>query len=343
MSIREVLHTLVSGGTLSAADTELLFEDLFTGMLEDSQIGAVLSLIARRGPTTDELLGGAVAMRRHVTGIPGVSSLPGPTIDTCGTGGARKTFNVSTLSALVAAAAGGGRLHVAKHGNRGRSGRGSAETLRALGVNIDATPEVQFQCLRRVNVCFCFAVHHHPAMRHAAKARQALGFPTIFNALGPLTNPAGALRQVMGVYEAGLVERVAAVLARLGTRRAMVVHARDGFDEISTTGPTLIGHVENGAIRLEEFDAGVLGVPRARVDDLDAVDLDDAVRIAHGVLGGEPGHRRDIVVLNAAAALIVGGVANGWNEAMSRASAAIDSGGASGALAGLSDISHGRA
>ncbi|CAG1005360.1 anthranilate phosphoribosyltransferase [Phycisphaerales bacterium] len=335
MTIRETLAALVSGRSLTAAEADALFEDLFTGRLEDSQIGAALALMAVRGPSVEELLGGAGAMRRHVTPIPGVSEMSGRVIDTCGTGGARKTFNVSTLAAVVTAAAGGGKLRVAKHGNRGRSGRGSAEVLRALGVNIDAAPDVQARCLREVGVCFCFAIHHHPAMKHAAKARQALGFPTIFNALGPLTNPAGATRQVMGVYSADLVEPIATVLARLGCERAMVVHADDGIDEISTTGATTIAHVEGGGVRTERFDSGFLGLARARVQDLDAADLDHAVRIARSVLGGESGPAREMVLLNSAAALIVGDVAPGWPEGLAKAVKAVDSGAAARVLEGL--------
>lgn len=339
MSIRDTLAALLSGRSLSHAEADALFEDLFCGLLDDAQIGAALALMAARGPSIEELLGGATAMRRHVTPIPGVQQLDGHVIDTCGTGGARKTFNVSTLAAIVAAAAGKGRVRVAKHGNRGRSGRGSAEVLRALGVNIDATPAVQARCLREVGVCFCFAIHHHPAMKHAAKARQALAFPTIFNVLGPLTNPAGARRQVMGVYNENLVEPIASVLARLGCERAMVVHADDGIDEISTTGPTAIAHVDAGVVRFERFDPGFLGLATPRVEDLDATDLDDAVRIAREVLDGRPGPARDIVLLNAAGALIVGNVVPGWREGLAEAARAVDSGEAAGVLSGLVRVS----
>lgn len=335
MAIRDTLMALLSGRSLTHTEADGLFEDLFTGLLDDAQIGAALALIAARGPTIEELLGGATAMRRHVTPIPGTAELSGNIIDTCGTGGARKTFNVSTLAAIVSAAAGSGALRVAKHGNRGRSGRGSAEVLRALGVNIDAPPAIQARCLREVGVCFCFAIHHHPAMKHAAKARQALAFPTIFNALGPLTNPAGARRQVMGVYRQDLVEPIAQVLSRLGCERAMVVHAEDGIDEVSTTGATIIAHVVDGQVRVERFDPLVLGVPRANVEQLDAADLDDAVRIARAVLAGSPGPARDIVLLNAAAALIVGGGVSEWGEGLAKAGKAVDSGAAARVLDGL--------
>lgn len=340
MEIREILGALAGGHALTRNQAEHLFGELLEGRLHDAQIGAALALLARRGPTPEELLAGANIMRRHVTRIPGVDTLPGRVLDTCGTGGARKTFNISTLSAIVTAAAADGAVRVAKHGNRGRSGRGSAEVVRALGVNVDATPETQARCLRDAGVCFCFAIHHHPAMRHAAPARQALGFPTIFNLLGPLTNPAGVRRQVLGVYRPEFVDLVARALADLGAERAMVVHAEDGIDEISTTGPTRIGHVEHGTVRIERFDPAPLGMPRARPEDLDAADLDDAVRIARGVLAGEPGPARDIVVLNAAAALVVGEAAPGWGAALRLAASAIDSGRAAKTLDALRETSH---
>ncbi|GJQ30649.1 MAG: anthranilate phosphoribosyltransferase [Phycisphaerae bacterium] len=340
MIVREVLDTLVASGTLTEPQSRELMEELLGGRLEDATIGAVLALLARRGPTVDELLGAARAMRAHVTPIPGAAQMTGALIDTCGTGGARKTFNISTLAAIVAASAGEGKVLVAKHGNRGRSGRGSAEVLRGLGVNVDASPTVQARCLRKTRVCFCFAVHHHPAMKHAARARAALGFPTIFNLLGPLTNPAGAPRQVMGVYARDLVERIAQVLAKLECTRAMVVHSDDGLDEISTRGPTTIAHVEHGSVRLERFDPKFLGLPVPREDELDALDLDDAVRIARDVLGGVKGPPRDIVLLNASAALLVAGAAPDWPTAFATAAGAIDAGKAAATLDLLARTSH---
>lgn len=348
MDPQGLLANLVSGGSLSAEQAEGAFEELLTGRMDAAQIGAMLALVQTRGPTVDELVGAARAMRRHVTRVPfpcGVGS-PGhgdPVIDTCGTGGAAKTFNVSTAAAIVAAAvpadAAGRRVRVAKHGNRSRSGRGSAEVLAALGVNVDASPEVQALCLERVGVCFCFAVHHHPAMKHAAPARKSLGFPTIFNLLGPLTNPAGATRQLMGVYAPGLVARVAHALARLGADRAMVVHSMDGLDDLSVTGPSLVAHVEGGRVEMEEFDPRALGVPRARLVDLIADDLEDAARMVRAVLEGEEGARREMVALNAAAALVVAGRASDLGEGLALARGAIDSGGARRTLEALVRVS----
>jgi anthranilate phosphoribosyltransferase len=266
-------------------------------------------------------------------------------IDTCGTGGAGKTFNISTAAAIVTAAgsphhAGGGvRVVVAKHGNRSRSGRGSAEVLAKLGVNVDAPPAVQARCLTRAGVCFCFAIHHHPATRHATPARRSLGFPTLFNLLGPLTNPAGARRQLIGVYDAAFVERLAHTLARLGAERAMVVHGRDGMDELTTTGPSLVATVEDGRVTVGEFDPAALGVPRASAEQLTALDLDAAAATVRGVVSGARGPARDIVILNAGAALFVAGAAGTIMHGSEMAAAAIDSGRAARTLADLAGAS----
>ena len=208
MEIDRVPSRLVAGERLSEDEASTVFEALLSGELDEAQIGCILSLIQARGVTVDELVGAARAMRAHVTPVPFTPREGEVLIDTCGTGGAAKTFNVSTAAAIVAAASepppGSGirRVVVAKHGNRSRTGRGSAEVLAGLGVNIEASPEVQARCLKEIGVCFSFAMRHHPAMRHAAGPRRSLGFPTLFNLLGPLTNPARAPRQLLGVYRA---------------------------------------------------------------------------------------------------------------------------------------------
>ncbi|MBS0195914.1 MAG: anthranilate phosphoribosyltransferase [Planctomycetes bacterium] len=340
MAAADTLHRLVHGARLSAAEAEAMLREVLAGRWEDAQIAAALALIQMRGVTFEELTGGARAMRAHATAVP-TAGLSGTVIDTCGTGGAGKTFNVSTVAAIVAAAAAPGVVRVAKHGNRSRSGRGSAEVLSALGVNVDAGPEVQAACLREAGVCFCFAIHHHPAAKHAARARSALGFPTMFNLLGPLTNPAGAPCQLMGVFAERYVEPMARALAELGSTRAMVVHGRDGMDEISTTAPTIIAHVEGGGVRVEEFDAAGLGIARASLESLTAGDLSHAAAAARGVLGGEDGPMRTIVELNAAAALVVGGGAAGLAEGIDKARGAIDSGAAARTLALLARVSNG--
>lgn len=344
MDIRDILEKLVNGQILSESDAESVFHALLDGSLEQAQIGALLSLIQSRRPAISELVGAARVMRTHVTPVP-ISPRPDQVlIDTCGTGGAPKLFNISTVAAIIAAAAGGApdapRILVAKHGNRSRTGRGSAEALGELGVNIDATPESQARCLEQAGVCFCFAIHHHPAMRHASGPRRALGFRTIFNLLGPLTNPAGATRQLIGVYAEEMVEPMAAALATLGAHRAIVAHSHDGLDELSTAAPTLLAHVEAGSVRTEVVDAADLGLPRATHDELRIDDLSGAAHIAHEILRGEPGPRRDIAVFNAAAALLVAGSAQSLEDGIAQAAAAIDSGATARTLERLAAVSH---
>jgi len=340
MEISAVLARLVRATPLSIQEAEWLFEELLGGRLAEAQIGAVLALMQARGAGVDELVGAARVMRRHVAAVP-FSPPPGPDcvlVDTCGTGGAPKSFNISTAAAIIAAAAsphhegGSLRVCVAKHGNRSRTGRGSAEVLTALGVDVDAAPDVQARCLAEAGVCFCFAIHHHPAMRHAAGPRRALGIPTIFNLLGPLTNPAGAERQLIGVYAHELVEPVARALARLGAARAMVVHGLDGMDEISTTAPTRIAAVESGMVTFTDFDARLLGIPRPDPAELAVPDSAASARAVREILAGVPGPRRDIAALNAAGALLVAGAAPGWPEAWRAALHAIDSGRAAATL-----------
>jgi anthranilate phosphoribosyltransferase len=341
MDIHQALGGLVRGRSLSAAEAEGLFERLLTGGLDDAQIAAVLSLMQVRGPTVDEVVGAARVMRRHVTPVPRPAGCEDAVlIDTCGTGGAPKTFNVSTGAAIVAAACrpGATRVLVAKHGNRSRTGRGSAELLAALGVGVDAPPEAQSRCLAGPGVCFCFAIHHHPAMKHAIGPRRSLAFPTIFNILGPLTNPAGADRQLIGVYQEPLLMLVAEALARLGAARAIVAHSADGLDELSTTAPTHIAHVEAGQVRREVLDAQSLGLPRAKIEDLQADDVEHAAAILREILAGKPGPHRDIVLLNAAAGLLVAGAVNDIASGLACAAEAIDSGRAGGALETLARL-----
>lgn len=316
--MHDLLSILVSGESLDRAQAGSLFRAILSGEADPAQIGAALSLIQSRGVTTEELIGAATVMREHVTPVPIDESLRPRLVDTCGTGGAPKTFNVSTAAAIIAAAAGntGGekRLLVAKHGNRSRTGRGSAEVLKQLGINIDASPEQQARCLEEAGICFCFAIHHHPAMRHAAGPRKALGFPTVFNLLGPLTNPANARRQLLGVYDAHRLATVAETLAALGAERAMVVRGDDGLDEITTTTGTTIAHVQDGTVRIERFDPRLVGMERAELGDLQAGDLEQAAAVIRSILDGEPGPKADIAVLNAAAALVVGGVTETLEE-----------------------------
>ncbi|MFN6042531.1 MAG: anthranilate phosphoribosyltransferase [Phycisphaerae bacterium] len=338
--IRDILAHLHAGNTLSEAIAHDFFTAMLAGRLEPAHMAAALALLATRTPTDDELTAGARVMRDSVTPVPIPAGLSGNIIDTCGTGGTPKTFNVGTLAAIVAAAAAPGQLRVAKHGNRSRTGRGSAEVLQGLGVNVNASPQVQARCLIDTGVCFCFAIHHHPAMKHVAPVRQALGFPTIFNALGPLTNPARAQHQVMGVYKRDLVMPVARTLARLGCQRAWVLHSHDGLDELTVTAPVHIAEVTGPAVREWTFTATDYNIPRATMADLQADSLDDAVGVAHALLEGQPGPKRDMLLLASAAALIVGGVVTDMPHALALAAQAIDSGAAQRTLTRLAEISH---
>lgn len=352
--IHQTLQSLAAGETLSEASSSALFEHLLSGGLDEPQIGAVLALIASRSPTTDELVGAARVMRAHVTPVPYTAAEDERLIDTCGTGGAPKTFNVSTVAAIIAAgieppkAGGVRRVVVAKHGNRSRTGRGSAEVLAALGVNIDATPDTQAACLAEAGVCFSFAVLHHPAMRYAAGPRRSLGFPTIFNLLGPLTNPAGATRQLLGVARAEQVGLAADALRALGAERAGVAHSDDGLDELGVTAPTTIAWVDRGAVQTERLDPtdNALGLDQralegATLESLRASDVEDAARAARAVIdGSDTGARRAIALVNAGAAAVVAGVAPDMPAGVALAQDAIDSGRAAGVLQSLARVSH---
>lgn len=347
MTTLEMLKALLAGESLSEPDAQDLFERCFAGELEEAQLASALSLIQTRGATIEELTGAAKVMRRHATPVPVPDDPKAAVIDTCGTGGAPKTFNISTAAAIVAAAAsphhdgGDVRVLVAKHGNRSRTGRGSAEVLAQLGVNIDAPPEVQGTCLDEAGVCFCFAIRHHPAAKHAAGVRKALAFPTMFNLLGPMTNPAGAPRQVMGIYDKNYVEKVAGVLARLGSVDAMVVHGDDGLDEITLTCETTVGRIENGSVRMERIDPVGLGLDLCDLDDLRETDIAGCADTVRGVLNGSiTGPKRDVVLLNAAAGLHVAGAAAGLSEGLTRAAHAIDSSNAIETLDALATVSN---
>lgn len=337
--MHDILAKLVQGQALSQDEAHDTFERILSGQADDAQIAAVLALIQRRGATVDEIVGAARVMRDHVTRVPHAST---NVVDTCGTGGAPKTFNVSTAAAIIAAAAG---AVVAKHGNRSRTGRGSAEILIELGVNVDAAPEVQARCLDEVGVCFSFAIHHHPAMKYAIGPRKSLGFQTIFNLLGPLTNPGGATRQLIGVYRPELVTPMAEALIALGAERAMVVHSADGLDEISTTAQTIAASIERGSVSMQTIDPAALGIepPAAGLASLQASDLDDARRRIEGVLANEPGfeHEHDLACLNAGGSLLIAGVASDIADGLARAREAVRSGAAATTLQTLASVSRG--
>ncbi len=332
----DLLRTLIGGEDLSMDATRDLFNSIMDGKLTEPQIAAVLVALAAKGEVVDEIAGAATAMRAHAKKIdPGGRDV----IDTCGTGGTGlKTLNISTAAGLVAAGAG---ACVAKHGNRSNTRpSGSAEVLAALGVNIEADLDVVTRCLAEANICFCFAILHHPAMRYAAPVRKGLGVRTIFNVLGPLTNPAGAKRQLMGVFEDELVETIAAVLGRLGSERAMVVHAEDGLDEISISSPTHLAELRDGKVKSRRVQPEDFGFRRASLEDLAVESAEESAQRVRAVLAGERGPDRDVVLLNAAAALAVADKAKDIKGGLVLAEKSIDSGAASAAMDKLIEISN---
>lgn len=333
-----MIQGLLTGRTLSAEQAAAAFEAMMSGQSHHGEIGAFLALLAARIPSSAEILGAARVMRQHVDRV--CSAIPPEEIlDTAGTGGAPKTFNVSTAAAIVAAAAG---AKVAKHGNRSRTGRGSAEVLANLGVNVDADRATQARCLEQAGVCFCFAIHHHPATRHVMPVRQALGFPTIFNLLGPLTNPAGARRQLMGVYDWKFLQPIAEALRDLGAIRAMVIHSSDGLDEFSLSASTNVFQVRDGAVSEDVISPKQLGLTMSPREAVIARDLDHAAQMISEVFQGVGGPARDMTLLNAAAAVHVAGRARTMEEGLELAAKAIDSGAAKQTLHQLAAVSHGR-
>jgi len=323
--LRDCLSRLLRGNDLSQRDAALLLEALLDEAATDGQIAAVLTALVAKGETVAELAGMASALRARAVQIrcPHLSF-----IDTAGTGSsAVKTFNISTAAAFVIAGAG---LPVAKHGNRAASSRsGSADVLSALGVNINAASPISENCLAEIGICFMFAPLYHGATARVAGVRRELGVQTTFNLLGPLSNPAGAPRQIIGVWRADLVERLAKVLALLGTQRAWIVHGSDGLDEITLAGKTIVAEAHEGAVKTFDIAPSDFGLEPGSLDHLRGGDAQANAEIIRAVLSGA---RRDearaIVVANAAAALLVGGEAESLVEAARLAAESIDSGAA---------------
>ncbi|MEM8783182.1 MAG: anthranilate phosphoribosyltransferase [Planctomycetota bacterium] len=337
--MKPLLAQLLDGQPLDRDQAVDAFEQIMSGSASAPQTAALLALIQRRGATTDELVGAATVMRDKATKVAVPAGLTA--MDIVGTGGDHAgTFNISTATALVTAAAGRPQnLVVAKHGNRAVTSKsGSSQVLEALGVTLTADADTLTKCLDQAGICFCFAPHHHPAMKHAGPVRAELGFRTIFNLVGPLTNPAGVRRILMGVWATALCEPLAEVLARLGTDRAMVVNGQipakedghiDGFDELSTCGPTRVAHVDGETVTLDELDPTTLGLPYAHPSTLRVESPDESATLIRAVFAGdETGPPRDIVLLNAAAALLVGGRAADLPEGLAQAAEALDSGAA---------------
>jgi len=324
----QALNRLLERDDLSREEMESLFGRLMDGEVQDPMKAALLVALRMKGESPGEIAGAAAAMRGRVVPIPHHRER---VVDTCGTGGDRRgTFNISTAAAFVAAAAG---VPVAKHGNRSVSSRsGSADVLAALGVDIEVSPATAGRALDEIGIAFLFAPRLHPAMREVMPVRRSLAVRTVFNVLGPLTNPAGARRQVLGVYAESLVEPIARVLAQLGSEHAVVVHGSDGLDEITITGETLVGEVREGAVSLRTVEPGALGVDRATLSDLAGGSPEDnALDMARVLAGGRMGRAAslsDVTAVNAGAALWVGGVAESLEEGVARAREVLASGAA---------------
>jgi anthranilate phosphoribosyltransferase len=324
MTIQAALGRLLDGHGLSREEARSVMEEVMRGEATPAQIGGFLVALRLKGETAEEIAGCAEAMRAHVLAVtPKRSDL----VDTAGTGGdGAGTFNISTAAALVAAAAGAG---VAKHGNRAvSSASGSADVLEALGFELELDPGRIERSIDELGFGFLFAPSHHPAMRHAGPVRRELGARTVFNVLGPLTNPAGARAQVVGVYAPELVPTIADVLARLGAHRAFVVHGAGGIDELSPAGPNLVCEVVGGKVRRREIDPRDVGVARCAPEDLSGGTPAENAETIRRIFAGETGARRDAVLLNAAGAIAAGGHADDLEEGYGLAAEAVDTGAA---------------
>jgi anthranilate phosphoribosyltransferase len=335
--IQGAITRLLDGKPLARTEARAVMDEIMLGEATPAQIGGFLVALRANGETPDEIAGCAEAMRAHVLAV---TPKRGDLVDTAGTGGdGAHTINISTAAALVAAAAGAA---VAKHGNRAVSSAcGSADVLEALGFSLDQEPERISQSIDELGFGFLFAPLHHPAMRHAAPVRTELATRTVFNILGPLTNPAGARAQVVGVYSPALVRTIAEVLARLGARRAFVVHGAGGIDELSPVGPNLVAEVVDGAVHEHELDPeSELGLPRCRVEELRGGTPDENAQSIREVLNGAGGGRRSAVLLNAAGAIAAAGHAADLREGLELARAAVDSGAAADRLELLAAFSR---
>ena len=329
--LKEAISHVVARKDLSRAEITAAMDEIMGGQATPAQIAGFITALRMKGETVEEVTGAAASMRRHATFIhAGARSV----IDTCGTGGdGLDTFNISTTAAFIAAGAG---ICVAKHGNRAVSSRcGSADVLAELGVGIEADAAVMEQCLQEHGIAFLFAPRMHPAMKHAIGPRRELGIRTIFNMLGPLTNPAGATGQVLGVFAPQLTEVFANVLRELGTRRALVVHGSDGMDEITCTGSTRVSELRDRAVRTYELSADMLIGETCPLAEIKGGGPADNARILRDVLAGKPGAPRQIALMNAAAAIVAGEKADSLPEALKLAAQSIDSGAAAAKLDAL--------
>ncbi len=330
----QTLSSLLAGRSLSEEEAAAAMTEIMEGNASPAQIAGFVVALRSKGETIDEVVGLVRTMRDFSAKV----SVPGELLDTCGTGGDRAgTFNVSTAAAFVCAGAG---VKVAKHGNRAASSRcGSADVLEALGVRIDLPPEGVEACIDRAGIGFCFAPVFHPAMRHAGPTRKELGVATIFNFLGPLTNPAGATRQALGVSDPKMVEPMVEALGRLGSRRVIAFHGDKGLDELSTSGPSDVYELNEGKTSRWTIDPTDYGFEHAPLDAVAGGEAADNAAAIREVLGGTSGPKRDIVVLNAAAGLLAAGRAPDMDKAVALAADAIDSGAATRSLDSLIEAS----
>ena len=328
--IGEAIKAVVAGRDLSPSDVEDAMDAILSGEATPAQIAAFVVALRMKGESSDEIAAAARSLRKHCESIH--PNVDGPLLDTCGTGGdGLHTFNISTASAIVAAACG---VAVAKHGNRAVSSKaGSADVLEALGVRIDIPAESVRRCIEEVGIGFLFAPSHHAAMRHAAPIRRELGIRTLFNLLGPLSNPASATHQVVGVFDPARAEQLATALGILGLDAAWVVHGDGGLDEVSPSGPTRVAELRNGEVRTFELSPADFGVDSVSLEALRGGDANENADIIGRVLRGEAGAARAAVVVNAAAALCVTGIAADPETGAKRAAEALDSGAAEQVLA----------
>lgn len=335
LSWPNVLGALLAGTSLTTQEAGWAMERIMQGEATPAQFGAFVAALRAKGETVEEIVGLVSTMRRFVVRV----EVSGPLVDTCGTGGDRSgSVNVSTMAAFVAA---GGGARVAKHGNRSASSScGSADVLERLGVRIELGPEAVARCIDEAGIGFCFAPAFHPSMRHAAGPRRELGVATVFNFLGPLTNPAGAAHQVVGVSSAVMAPKMAEVLWRLGSQRALVCHGSDGLDEITTTGPSTVWEVTPDGVTQSSVDPLDVGIARAEPEALRGGDADRNAAVLEEVLGGKTGAPLDIVLVNAAAAILAAGLAGDLGAALAMARESVDSGRARAALDSLVEVSN---
>ncbi len=325
VDIQRAIDIISRFGHLQDHEAEDVMNAIMTGAATEAQIGAYLMGLRMKGETEAEILGSARAMRANSVKVP-VKSASSDLLDTCGTGGdGSGTFNISTTTAFVAAGAG---VRIAKHGNRAASSKcGSADVLAELGVNLDLTPDQVAQCVDEIGIGFLFATKLHPAMKHAIGPRRQMKVRTIFNILGPLTNPAGAQRQLMGVFTPDLTEFLANVLGSLGAKSAIVVCGYGNLDEFTTTGPNRVSHYANGSVKTYDLNPLDLGLSAAHISELQGGEIAENAAILRGILSGEVNSaKRDVILLNAGAALVAAGIADDFAAGMKLAADTIDSG-----------------